>query len=126
LISVTIPKSVEKIGWCAFQNCCNVTIYCEVSSEPNGWSNGWNYENWPVVWGYNTSISESTTNINIYAHGNTIVIENATDDIWVYDAMGRLVVETPQCDVSTEIHINTAGIYIVKVGSTAKRVMINE
>ena len=74
----------------------------------------------------NTPVTETAANaVNIYAHGNTIVVENATDEISVYDAMGRLVVGMPHCDVSTEIRINTAGLYIVKVGNIAKRVMVN-
>ena len=128
LNSVTIPNSVTKIDWGAFMGCSNLTIYCEVNALPHGWNNNWNYNNRPVIWDYKpTSITETNTSeVNVYSYGNTIVIENATDKISVYDAMGRLVVETPHCDVSTEIHINTAGIYIVKVGSTAKRVIINE
>ncbi len=75
----------------------------------------------------NTAISDAeAAAVNIYAFGNTIVVENAEDDIYVYDAMGRLIVETPHCDVSTEIRINRAGVYIVKTGTTAKRVMIND
>ena len=75
----------------------------------------------------NTAISDDeAAAVNIYAYGNTIVVENAENDIYVYDAMGRLIVETPHCDVSTEIRINRAGVYIVKTGNTAKRVMINE
>ena len=54
------------------------------------------------------------------------LVENATDEISVYDAMGRLIVETPHCDVSTEIRVNTAGVYIVKVGNAAKRVVVND
>lgn len=73
-----------------------------------------------------TAISEpAANNLQVYAHGNTIIVENATDEIRVYDAMGRLVVETPHCDVSTEIRVNTAGVYIVKVGNVTKRVMVN-
>ncbi len=75
----------------------------------------------------NTAISDAeAAAVNIYAFGNTIVVENAENDIYVYDAMGRLIVETPHCDVSTEIRINRAGVYIVKTGTTAKRVMIND
>ena len=75
----------------------------------------------------NTAVAESAAdNLLVYAHGNTIIVENATDEICVYDAMGRLIVETPHCDVSTEIRINRAGVYIVKTGNTAKRVMIND
>ena len=74
-----------------------------------------------------TTVTESAANaINIYAYGNTIIIENATDEIRVYDAMGRLVVRRDDVHiVSTEICINTPGVYVVKVGNVAKRVMVN-
>ena len=73
-----------------------------------------------------TAVSDAAANaISIYTQNNVIVVENATDEICVYDAMGRLIVETPHCDVSTEIRVNTAGVYLVKVGNIAKRVMIN-
>ena len=58
--------------------------------------------------------------------GNTIVVENATDEISVYDAMGRLVGRDAIHRVRTEIRVNTAGLYIVKVGNVAKRVMVND
>ena len=73
-----------------------------------------------------TAVAESAANaVSIYTQNNIIVVENATAEIRIYDAMGRLIVETPHCDVSTEIRINTAGVYIVRVGNVAKRVMIN-
>ncbi len=74
-----------------------------------------------------TIVAETASNaINIYAHGNTIIVENATEKIRVYDAMGRLVVRRDDVHiVSTEIRVNTAGVYIVKIGNVAKRVMVN-
>ena len=44
----------------------------------------------------------------------------------VYDAMGRMVCRDAINRVPTKIRVNTAGIYIVKVGNVAKRVMIND
>ena len=73
-----------------------------------------------------TAVAESAANaINIYAHGNTIIIENATAEIRVYDTMGRLVCRDARPCISTEIRVSTAGLYIVKVGNVAKRVMVN-
>lgn len=75
----------------------------------------------------NTGVAdEAATALNIYAYGKTIVVENAANEIRVYDAMGRLVVETPHCDVSTEIRVNNAGLYIVKTGNAVKRVIVND
>ena len=71
-----------------------------------------------------TSVTESEpSEVNVYAHGNTIVIENATEEILVYNAMGKLVSRNAQNVHS--ITINCSGVYIVKTGSVVKRVMIN-
>jgi len=51
LKSIFIPKSVEYIGNHAFFLCSNLTIYCEASSLPVGWSKNWNPSNCKVVWG---------------------------------------------------------------------------
>ena len=77
-----------------------------------------------------TAVVESAANaINIYAHGNTIVVENATDEIRVYNTMGALAGRDAARHVSaekrTEIRVNTAGVYIVKVGNVARRVVVN-
>ena len=72
-----------------------------------------------------TVVSESAAAaVNIYAYGNTIVVENAQDEIRIYDAMGRLFCRKVECRVRTELQVNTAGVYIVKTGSVAKRVVI--
>lgn len=33
---ITIPNTVERIGYGAFQGCCNLTIYCEAENPPRG------------------------------------------------------------------------------------------
>lgn len=72
-----------------------------------------------------TAVNESAANaVNIYAYGNTIVVENATEEISVYDAMGKLVCRDAINRVRTEITVNGTGVYIVKTGDTVKRVMI--
>ena len=72
-----------------------------------------------------TAISEFAASlVNIYAYGNKIVVENATEEIRVYDAMGRLVCRDVTHRIRTEITISTTGVYIVKTGTTAKRVII--
>ena len=73
----------------------------------------------------NTAIDEDAANaVNIYAYKNTIVVENATDDIQVYNTMGALVYRDDAQCVRKEITISTPGVYIVKTGNTAKRVMV--
>ncbi|MBO7594318.1 MAG: CotH kinase family protein [Salinivirgaceae bacterium] len=68
-----------------------------------------------------------TVTPSIYACGNKIVVENATDEIRVYDAMGRLVGKDAPRNVFTEttaITIKSTGVYIVKTGTMVKRVAI--
>ena len=72
-----------------------------------------------------SAVAESAANaINIYAHGRTIVVENATDEIRVYNTMGALVGRDVARNVCT-ITVNGAGVYIVKTGNVVKRVMVN-
>ena len=74
-----------------------------------------------------TAVSESATNnLQVYAHHNTIIVENATDEICVYNAMGALVGRDAIHRVRAELQVNGAGVYIVKVGTVAKRVMISD
>lgn len=72
-----------------------------------------------------TAIVESAADaVSIYAHHNTIVVENANSEIRVFDAMGRLVATANKADA--EIRINSTGIFVVKVGDVVKRVMLND
>lgn len=73
-----------------------------------------------------TTVAESAANaINIYTAGKTIVVENATDEIRVYDAMGKLVCRNAANRNNNKINVKTSGIYIVKIGSAVKRVVVN-
>ena len=72
---------------------------------------------------HETSVTEQFTNINIYVCGKTIIVENATDDIFVYNAMGRLVGRDVARNVST-ITVNDSGVYIVKIGNLAKKIFV--
>ena len=124
LTSITIPISVSSIGTGAFSGCGTLTIYCDASSKPSGWDYYWNPDNCPVVWTDETAINKSAANaVNIYAFGKTIVVENATNGIQVYDAMGRLVSKDVARNICT-ISINGTGVYLVKTGNEVKRVMI--
>ncbi|MBR2196461.1 MAG: leucine-rich repeat protein, partial [Salinivirgaceae bacterium] len=71
-----------------------------------------------------TSVTEQFAHVNIYAHGRTLVVENATDEIRVYDVMGRLVCRDEACRVRTEIPMEKSGVYVVKIGNMAKRVIV--
>lgn len=127
LASIIIPKSVTIIDKMAFLDCDILTINIEADSKPDGWDVEWNYSGCPVVWGYKpTAVIESAANaVNIYACGKNIVVENATEEISVYDVMGKLICRDAINRSRTEIPVNTTGVYIVKVGDIAKRVVIN-
>ena len=125
LTSIIISNSVISMGMYVFFECNNLTIYCEASSKPSGWDSKWN-GNSSVVWADATPVTETAANaVNIYAYGRNIVVENAAEEIRVYDAMGKLICRDAINRVRTEIPVNTTGVYIVKVGNIAKRVVIN-
>ena len=73
----------------------------------------------------NENGDETSTVVHVYANGRTIVVKNADAEIFVYDAMGKLMCRDVACRVRTELQVNTAGVYIVKVGDMAKRVVVN-
>ena len=132
LKEVYIPESVEQIESGAFSNCTNATFYCESEVGDYGWDVAWCPLDAAVVWEYDMgdvhpAVSEAVASmLSIYAHGKSIIIENAEDEISVYDAMGTLVCRDVACRVRTAIIVNGTGIYIVKVGNMAKRVMVKD
>lgn len=68
--------------------------------------------------------NESAIEPTIYAIGKTIVVENATDEIRVYDAMGKLICRDAIHRVRAELRVNAAGVYIVKTGNVVMRVVV--
>ena len=63
LESIVIPSSVRSIGSNAFKGCANLTLYCEVDTQPSNWNEYWNSSNCTVVWGYNDNIEHICINI---------------------------------------------------------------
>ena len=53
--NIIIPSSVTEMGTSVFENCLNLTIYCEISSRPDGWSKTWNSSHNQVIWNYTNS-----------------------------------------------------------------------
>ena len=86
---VYIRDSVAFVEGSAFDDCPNVTIYCEAESKPVGWSNSWTYADCPVIWGYVESspasdfkYTESDGEITITGYigdGGDVVIPSAID-----------------------------------------------
>jgi len=74
----------------------------------------------------NPAVAENAADaVSIYAYQNIIVVENTEEEIYVFDVMGRLVARENATGVSTEIPMQNAGIYIVKVGAKAQRVSVS-
>ena len=77
--SVTIPESVTYIGDYAFYDCNALTIYCEASSEPSGWSSSWNSSDRPVVWDCNNNDVADDGNVYYTAdNGVKYALNNGT------------------------------------------------
>ena len=74
-----------------------------------------------------TAVDDVADNtVRIYSKGHYIVVENAEiQDVQVFDISGRCISKNGQNAVSeTEIFIERIGMYIVKVGIIAQRVVI--
>ena len=69
-------------------------------------------------------VDDEVAAVNIFAYDNTIVVENATSDIYVYDANGRLITIQQSVGQRTEVQITITGVYLVKVANITKRVMV--
>ena len=70
---------------------------------------------------------EAAAAVSIYAFDNTIVVEAAealNGEIAVFDLNGRMVAKSLATGSRTEIQMPNAGIYIVKAGAAAERVVI--
>ena len=61
LMTIVIPDSVTSIGSETFFDCTNLSIFCEATQKPTGWSSSWNrksqagsssYYVHSVTWGY--------------------------------------------------------------------------
>ena len=76
-----------------------------------------------------TDVDEDAVNeVNIYAYGNNVVVENAETNkgkIEVFDINGRMVAKSTANNSRIEIPMKAQGVYIVRVGAIAKRVVVN-
>ena len=130
LKDVNIPSSVLYIGKEAFRDSRSAVISCAASKKPTAWHGEWAIKVGKIQWNQPDDTvgvgiaDDAALSVVIYATNNTIVVENATDEIRVYDSMGRLVCRDAIYCVRAEITVNTSGVYIVKTGNVAKRVVM--
>ena len=147
LKSITIPSSVHEIGDNAFSNAGIDTIVIPESVTMIGK----NITSKNVVWvvekdsyahtyaiennltfkiknsegeDAETAVTEQITNTNIYTVGKNIVVENATDEIRVYDAIGRLIARRDAMHCVSTIIVRYSGVYVVRIGNLAKKVIV--
>ena len=89
LKSIVIPISVKTILIDVFVGCDKLTIYCEATSKPSGWSSNWNSSSCPVVWGYidwsgefEYSVNGDSVTIDKYIGTNTkVTIPSSIDGL---------------------------------------------
>ena len=75
--------------------------------------------------GPNDAVSESAANaVNVYAFNRTIVVENATADVAVFDISGRMVAKRTANSSHIEVQLSESGLYIVKVGTESQKVVL--
>ena len=78
LVSINIPSSVVSVGISAFYNCDSLTIYCEISAKPDGWSPFWNSSSQPVQW--SSSVTNDSFAYSIKNSEITIIRYVGTDN----------------------------------------------
>ena len=65
---------------------------------------------------------------NVFVRDNNVVVENAettNSEIEVFDINGRIVAKSAANSNRIEIPMRAQGVYIVRVGNVAKRVVVN-
>ena len=150
LSKVYIPASVTDMGYNVFVGCTSMVehqdsvglrdgqifenaIYCQAEEQPSGWDRDWNPDSCKVVWnstGFLTdsenllSCHPSSDDVTIYGLNNTIVIENASKEILVFDMNGHLIMSCQKAKPNMRIHVKS-GIYVVKVGNVSRIVVVN-
>ena len=69
----------------------------------------------------------SGTEFRVYADGGSVYVENAKHDISLWDALGRKVTTAGANDGATvQMPVPSSGVYIVKCGNNAYKIMINK
>ncbi len=59
----------------------------------------------------------------IYSVDGAIVVENATEDVYVFNVAGQFIIRQPATAVRTEIAVQK-GVYVIKTGARSKLVIV--
>ncbi len=99
---------------------CDTVVYCTVCHAELSRTEG-------VIPQLQTAIAENEAAVAIYAIGQTVIVEVAEpngDEIIVVDVNGRVVAKAQANSTRTEITLPAAGIYMVSVGQTTEKVVL--
>ncbi|MBR5433891.1 MAG: leucine-rich repeat protein [Bacteroidales bacterium] len=73
-----------------------------------------------------TALQNNGSNmVEIYVQNKTIVVENASDEIFVYDSIGRLIARRDAWPRVSTININESGVYVIKIGNLTKKIFVD-
>ena len=79
LRKIFINKKVTSVGYWATYGCEDLTIYCEIESQPTSWHEDWNH--WDLVTGYQPKVHWGATYQQFlcdHAYSNYVYNEDAT------------------------------------------------
>ena len=90
-------------------------------------------ENWRAEQRYGSPGAANQTGVHdmqsslveIYSLGHTIYVKNAAQsDVKVYDSLGQLVAYMNSCQQEEQFTVDQIGVYLVKVGTIARMVVV--
>ncbi len=105
LQSITIPSSVETIDTGAFNECDNLTIYCEATSKPNTFNDDWNCER-PYYFGLKKS---DVAEVGEY------LVALINDEVSIFSYSGN----EQNLEIPSEMIINGRDYPVTKIESNA-------
>ena len=130
----TVP---EKIGFTvnvgdsdeAGGNREGILLWVGAGSNDNQWNNINYFGILNLTDGGETSINEATvTSLNLYPNPatNMVTVENATEDIVVYNSIGQVVltVAANSSTINVDVSSLAAGIYVFQSGSSMNKVLV--
>ncbi len=91
LPSVTIPSGVVEMSDEAFRDCGYMTIYCEATSRPSEWPDGWNGD-CPVVWDCKHNEVAEDGYVYIVVNGIRYALKNGNATVVKYDYSGDVTI----------------------------------